>query len=681
MEIFPERLKKLWNVWEIRGFVLISLSLQIILIMLGSRRKNNRHSWIRILLWCVYISADSLATVSLSVLASKVSDSEEIKSSLQATDSLQSFWAPFLLLHLGGPDSITAYSLEDNELWLRHFVVLLVQIGVAFYVFLRTWSNSTAITFIAIPMLITGVIKYGERTFVLRSSSTEHFKKNLSLHPDTCQDLVIIKTTPEEELEDPSKAVVPKNGVDTAEDCLLALGYFSFKRFEFLFAGRTLPSGDWTTSYLIVRYKEAQDAFKLIEVELGFMYDVLYTKATLVYSRLGIFLRCISFFSSVSALVLFTITIDVHRHSYLWMDISVTLLLLVAAVLMEIYAFIVLLFSDWALLWLIKIKEKQYNLPLISKARVEHFRRFISNCRSLSFFSNRKRWSGYIGQYNLISCCLKKSQQQPAYTRVQDQLPFTNELLEKYRYLTWEDVTSDLQNTVFSHLKNKAEELEQCRKFKPSLYVQSCDKVLAERGNYALSHFNLSRFLWTITGVEFDTSLLLWHIATDLCYYHYLNDKCTGDAAKLVPKCKISKCLSDYMMYLLMFRSSMVPVYLAEMRYKETCDAAIEFFKKKKQAAVSADDKLAFDGRSALLHEILQEPREITLSVLRDGCGIGINLISSASDDDPSKHIWEVISGVWVEMLVYAANNCGWKEHAQSLVTHFGLTKQFVNKT
>ncbi|KAH7565548.1 hypothetical protein JRO89_XS09G0225900 [Xanthoceras sorbifolium] len=617
MEIFPERLKKLWNIWEIH----------------------------------------SLATVSLSVLASKVSDSEEIKSSLQATDSLQSFWAPFLLLHLGGPDSITAYSLEDNELWLRHFVVLLVQIGVAFYVFLRTWSNSTAITFIAIPMLITGVIKYGERTFVLRSSSTEHFKKNLSLHPDTCQDLVIIKTTPEEELEDPSKAVVPKNGVDTAEDSLLALGYFSFKRFEFLFAGRTLPSGDWTTSYLIVRYKEAQDAFKLIEVELGFMYDVLYTKATLVYSRLGIFLRCISFFSSVSALVLFTITIDVHRHSYLWMDISVTFLLLVAAVLMEIYAFIVLLFSDWALLWLIKIKEKQYNLPLISKARVEHFQRFISNCRSLSFLSNRKRWSGCIGQYNLISCCLKKSQQQPAYTRVQDQLPFTNELLEKYRYLTWEDVTSDLQNTVFSHLKSKAEELEQCRKFKPSLYVQSRDKVLAERGNYALSHFDLSRFLWTITGVEFDTSLLLWHIATDLCYYHYLNDKCTGDAAKLVPK-------------------------------------STEFFKKKKQAAVSADNKLAFDGRSALLHEILQEPREITLSVLRDGCGIGINLISSASDDDPSEHIWEVISGVWVEMLVYAANNCGWKEHAQSLVkggellthvcllmTYFGLTKQFVNKT
>ncbi|GKB50308.1 hypothetical protein Tco_0901061 [Tanacetum coccineum] len=33
-----------------------------------------------------------------------------------------SFWVPFLLLYLGGPDSITAFALEDNELSLRHFV-------------------------------------------------------------------------------------------------------------------------------------------------------------------------------------------------------------------------------------------------------------------------------------------------------------------------------------------------------------------------------------------------------------------------------------------------------------------------------------------------------------------------------------------------------------------------------
>ncbi|KAG5051701.1 hypothetical protein JHK87_003899 [Glycine soja] len=40
---------------------------------------------------------------------------------------LLAFWAPIFLIHLGGPDTITAYALEDNELWLRHFVGLLSQ--------------------------------------------------------------------------------------------------------------------------------------------------------------------------------------------------------------------------------------------------------------------------------------------------------------------------------------------------------------------------------------------------------------------------------------------------------------------------------------------------------------------------------------------------------------------------
>nr|GEV96486.1 hypothetical protein CTI12_AA530670 [Tanacetum cinerariifolium] len=33
------------------------------------------------------------------------------------------FWVPFLLVHLGGPDTITAFAIKDNELWLRHLLV------------------------------------------------------------------------------------------------------------------------------------------------------------------------------------------------------------------------------------------------------------------------------------------------------------------------------------------------------------------------------------------------------------------------------------------------------------------------------------------------------------------------------------------------------------------------------
>ena len=94
------------------------------------------------------------------------------------------FRAPFLLLHLGGPDTITAYSLEDNELWLRHLLGLLIQVRGAIYVFLTTWTSTNALYIMAIPVFIAGIIKYGERTWVLMSASGEHLRDSMIPLPD-----------------------------------------------------------------------------------------------------------------------------------------------------------------------------------------------------------------------------------------------------------------------------------------------------------------------------------------------------------------------------------------------------------------------------------------------------------------------------------------------------------------
>ncbi|KAK3200671.1 hypothetical protein Dsin_024086 [Dipteronia sinensis] len=134
------------------------------------------------------MTADSVATV----VFGNLSRSNQQDSKKSNINILHAFWAPFLLLHLGGPDTITAYSLEDNELWLRHFLWLRVQVGLAFYIFVRSWSN-TALTYITIPIFVTGIIKYGERTFVLRSSSSQYFKDLLLSDPDPGPDFIKIK--------------------------------------------------------------------------------------------------------------------------------------------------------------------------------------------------------------------------------------------------------------------------------------------------------------------------------------------------------------------------------------------------------------------------------------------------------------------------------------------------------
>ncbi|CBI21745.3 unnamed protein product, partial [Vitis vinifera] len=179
MELFPESVTKLWNEWELRALVLLSLFLQIVLILLGNRRKYIASNWVRIIIWLAYLAADWIAAVCIGVLSNENGDDNLS----QPNSLIWAFWAPFLLLHLGGPDTITAYSLEDNELWLRHFLALVIQFGGTFYIFLRSWK-AKLLNILAIPIFVAGLIKYGERTWVLRSASSEQFRDALLPRPD-----------------------------------------------------------------------------------------------------------------------------------------------------------------------------------------------------------------------------------------------------------------------------------------------------------------------------------------------------------------------------------------------------------------------------------------------------------------------------------------------------------------
>jgi len=95
----PEEVLNLWNNWEIRGLVLLSLLLQTILIVFGSQRKTIARNWIRILVWSAYLSADMVATVALGNLARSQGDLSG-DGSKKANNSIQAFWAPFLLCTL-----------------------------------------------------------------------------------------------------------------------------------------------------------------------------------------------------------------------------------------------------------------------------------------------------------------------------------------------------------------------------------------------------------------------------------------------------------------------------------------------------------------------------------------------------------------------------------------------------
>lgn len=111
---------QLWNEWGVQMLVLASFALQVFLLIFGGIRRHSSSSVLMFFLWSAYLLADSTAIYTLGHLSVDGRSDEH---------ELVAFWAPFLLLHLGGPDNITAYALEDNTLWLRHLQTLAVQVS------------------------------------------------------------------------------------------------------------------------------------------------------------------------------------------------------------------------------------------------------------------------------------------------------------------------------------------------------------------------------------------------------------------------------------------------------------------------------------------------------------------------------------------------------------------------
>uniref|UniRef100_J3N295 DUF4220 domain-containing protein n=1 Tax=Oryza brachyantha TaxID=4533 RepID=J3N295_ORYBR len=128
------------------------------------RRRSS--SWVlSTVLWLAYLSADSVAIFVLGHLTVRSSSSE-------VEHRLMSLWAPFMLVHLGGQDTITAFSRQDNELWTRHLLSLVSQMVLALYVMAKgvSWNDGRLTAAMAL-IFLSGCFKYAGRTYCLYGAS------------------------------------------------------------------------------------------------------------------------------------------------------------------------------------------------------------------------------------------------------------------------------------------------------------------------------------------------------------------------------------------------------------------------------------------------------------------------------------------------------------------------------
>jgi len=340
-----EKVKQLWNEWEFRALILLSLSLQIFLVFFGRKRKHVAAAWLRNFIWLAYLSAEWVATLCPYPrrYRNKLCQSKPrlCPCILGSNPPCTPWW----------PGCYYCIFSTHNQLWLRQLLQLVTQVAVAFYALLRSWWSKDPLIFVAVPVFVSGVIKYGERIWALRSASFDG-----AVPHEEVQRL-------NQQLDEkfPSAALLDIS----IEDINRALGFHRiasqivhlheahllFQISKMLFTDYMLPFSTHMTTYLILSSKNAADAFRLIEVELGFMFDALYTKVITGLCWQGFLLRAISCSSSIAALLAFA-RMTINCHAYSTTNIVVSYCLLVGAVLHEIYSVVFLLFSDWVMLWL-----------------------------------------------------------------------------------------------------------------------------------------------------------------------------------------------------------------------------------------------------------------------------------------------------------------------------------------
>lgn len=664
MKVVPHGLIEFFDKWEVRVFVILSLMLQVLMIVLGKRRKYVCKLWIRIILWCAYLLADWVAVVSLGIIAKNTL--AECQGKME--DELMWFWAQFFLLHLGGPDTITAYSLEDNELWLRHLVGMVIQTGLASYILLVSFPSSQWLPYLSLLMFIAGMIKYVERLSTLCAANSENFRDSLLSEPDPgpnyarfMEEYTLKKAEGFEVKVDEVKEIhVPVHRLlpNQPETCIRD-AYDWFLTFNRLFADAILSFQDRDSSQSYFQKLNGELAFGVVEIELGFMFDQIYTKASIVYNTRGYISRAITFSFTLFTWAVFQFVCE--KRSYTTLDLAITHLLLGVAVCLEVYAAVAMVDSDW------------------TRCRVSNDGddKTTRLARLIQWFQHPhgKRWSEKMAQHNLLDFCVRDKSgsvcpsSQRFLCRVRKLTKIDNHL-EKHWHKSFTDVTADLKKLIFDELKS---------------YITGTDSdsdsaaMLNRKGSFALQkHTGEGESLDWIENREFDQRILLWHVATDICC---CLESRNNEYKQISHRCKH---ISDYMLYLLIVCPYMLPIGIGMIRFRDTCAEARVFIKERETMIHSKADICSklLEVNTEVAPMVVKGDR--CKSVLFDACRLAKFLVEKKEGK------WEILSAVWVEMLAHAATHCGGSHHARQLrrggellthvwllMAHLGITEQF----
>ncbi|KAL8160265.1 hypothetical protein V2J09_001802 [Rumex salicifolius] len=602
---FLAKVEHIWSLWNLRGFIIFSFSLQCILIIGASLRVQTAKSWVHRLIWLVYLLADWAAYYAIGLVV----PINWLQDQLDTYD-IHSFWAPFLLLHIGGPNTIAGFSLEDNELWDRSVLHIVVQAGATVISIYRSLSKRRLLA-PTLLVFVAALTRYAGRILALYEGSMDGLIREIGTSKARNKD---------KQGAEPIQSIAIKR-VEPME--LAAHSYDLFQKYKGIFCGLSIE--DDVEAYedrkkLFTRNPD--QALLEMEMEVSLAYDLFYTKIwTIMVNETGKILHIISLVSEVGALVLWALA---NKQGYHKVDIKLTNALLVGGLFLDVVSLLKLVFSDLAICHLSKWKPDSMNQLLLVRNRAT---------RCVLF----RRWSGSIKQFDWIrnkedDCCGLRG------LGVQ---------MTKTLGIEWGvsevKLSDDLKNHIFMNIRNRGLYCQRVRK-KTSIVL----------GEYLLDMLypnepiaNAFPHICIRLGVVH--TLIVWHTAT----FAFLCTKNTNDELS-----QFNELLSKYMMYLLFYHPKMI---LEGVQLEMSVADMIQKLKEIKDKGSEAWISTGFDlmDLDDMLIEWDQANEKMTI-ILK----LAFNIQKALEWAD---HPQEIMNEIWIDFLLYFAIHCSGRMHVQQL--------------
>lgn len=673
---------------RIEGLVTLSCLLVVILVFSNSRRRHQSNGFLGFLVWAAFMFNYPVISYTIGLMQSS-----------SVRNELFVVWACFLLLLLGSADAMTAFSFNDTQQHARsmmnqalHIIYLLflilyykaqLRMNLKVPLFIL-WSLSVARLVLRINAYRTtsrdnGLIRENQIVF-------EYMKHKLldgsivgkyDPDPSSMKEYIYLVDGKEEEsssmaihlrYDAPDTVSVDKvweckgellscsssagsRGAARRRDLCLSFALFRLMRLRFgadhvgdlNFHSNNDLSRTLVVDRLLSDDRDLDRAFRVVEAELGFLFDFFYArypslKDNLVFDLILYLLTMVtSLFTLFSSVLLHyrpstTAKVNIIIHSFN-LDLFVTRLVVALYIFLESYQLLSLVLSDWH-----KVKLMcQYVLKVSwHRARVD------TPLKVLCHFNVSRYWKNAINQYSLLD--------NAGYLyRVQLLLStLTLQLLDPWIMASSIVLPPQVKQAVLCALKDALKPTN--GKITDGRRWLHQNGILDRDLDYDLfSHKTYAPYI------------LVWHIATSICCYGESKFDMAQADAELRYHYEVATVLSGYCSYLVAFAPDLIPdgTYTSQLL---SCRVLKDAHAYLAECRTTSDkyDKLMKLGRDGW------KEQEAGCPLLYEGAVLALNLVDRKKD---AEERWKVLAHFWANLLLYIAPSDRASVHASKLAT------------